>query len=114
MPKKSRKIFVADLKPGDVIETTCKVQVVTVENLDKSKPTVTKGIVVIKGKPVEGGWRGIEAEFVISNDEQLKLLKRADDDKSWLSVASDWFASLTAGLVVVAAIAAVYVSNYVA
>lgn len=108
--KTSRKIFVADLKPGDIVETTTTIRVVEIENLDKSKPTVSKGIVVIKGIPTEGGWRGTEGEFVISDDEQLRLIKRPDDDKSWLSVAAGWFSNLLPAVVAVA-FAAVMIIN---
>lgn len=106
--KTARRIFVADLKPGDIVETTTTIRVVEIENLDKTKPTISKGIVVIKGVPTEGGWRNQEGEFVISSDEQLRLVKRPDDDKSWLSVVAEWFGH-TVPAVVAVAIAAVVV-----
>lgn len=111
--KTARKIFVADLKPGDVVETTCTIRVSGIEKLDKTKPTVTKGIVVIKGVPTEGGWRGKEGEFVISDDEQLRLVKREGDDKSWLSVVAGWFGHSVPAIVAVAIAAAVIYSNVV-
>lgn len=89
MADKTKTILVSDLKVGDTIRITHDIVVDDITDLNKTKPTVTKKLKLIKATAASGGWRDAKGEFVISDTEKIELIKRHKPDSMWKRVIQE-------------------------
>lgn len=89
MSDKTKTVLVSDLEVGDTIRITQEVVVDSITDLNKTKPTMTKKLKLLKGKAVSGGWTGQTGEFVISEAEKVELVKRPKPDRIWKRIAQE-------------------------